>query len=98
MMKHQNDDFRNVQGYMKEKSIEKSRTAFKIRCEMIPEIKGNFKDRYRRIGGEEALKCHKCSTGEIESQSHCLVCPSWENIRNALEVNKLDAMVIFFQK
>ena len=39
MMKHQNDDFRIVQGYMKEKSIEKSRIAFKIRCEMIPEIK-----------------------------------------------------------
>ena len=65
MMKHQNDDFRNVQGYMKEKSIEKSRTSFKIRCEMIPEIKGNFKDRNRRKGGEEALKCQECSTGEI---------------------------------
>ena len=98
MEKHQNDDFRNVQGYMMEKSIEKSRIAFKIRCEMIPEIKGNFKDRYRRKGGEEALKCQECSTGEIESQSHCLVCPRWDTIRNGLELHKLDDMVIFFQK
>ena len=97
MMKHQNYDFRNVQGYMKEKSIEKSRIAFKIRCEMIPEIKWNFKYRYRRKGGEEALKCQQCSTGEIESQSHCLVCPRWESIINGLELHKLDDMVILFQ-
>ena len=65
---------------------------------MIPEIKGNFKDRYRRKGGEEALKCQECYTGEIESQSHCLVCPRWDTIRNGLELHKLDDMVIFFQK
>ena len=63
---------------------------------MIPEIKGNFKDCYRKMA--LALKCQECSTGEIESQSHCLVCPRWDNIMNGLELHKLDDMVIFFQK
>ena len=72
--------------------------ASKIRCEMVPEIKGNFKDRYRRKGGEEALKCEECSTGEIESQSHSLECPKWDSIRNGLELHKLEDMVTFFQK
>ena len=36
---------------MKGKSVDKCRMAFRIRCEMVKEIKGNYKDKYRRMGG-----------------------------------------------
>jgi hypothetical protein len=72
--------------------------AFRIRCEMVKEIKGNFKDKYRRKGGEEALKCDDCDCDQVETQSHCLVCPHWNDIRRGLELDKMDGMVTFFQR
>ena len=96
MLQHKDDDFTEVQEYMKGKSIENCRMSFKIRCEMVQDIKGNFKDKFRRKGGEEALSCKVC--GDIESQSHCVVCPQWQDIRSGLDVDKLSDLVIFFQK
>ena len=34
-----------VQGYMKEKSVDNCPMAFHRRCEMVKEVKGNFKDK-----------------------------------------------------
>ena len=70
--------------------------AFRIRCEMVPDIKGNYKDKYRRKGGEEAFLCKDCL--EIESQSHCVICPKWDNIRDGLQLMKMDDLVTFFQR
>ena len=98
-MEHiKDEDFSQVQDYLKQKSIENTRTAFKIRCSMVEDIKGNFKSKYRRNGGEEALLCQDCDCGEIQTQSHCLVCPKWEDIRTGLEMEKLEDVVKFFQK
>ena len=98
MMKHKEDNFKEVQDYMLDKNVEKSRMSFRIRCEMVPEVKGNFKDKYRRKGGEDALICNDCSNNEIQTQSHCIVCPKWDCIRSGLEMNKLDDLVIFSEK
>ena len=95
-VKHEN--FREVKGYMKGKSIESTRMAFKIRCEMVDEIKGNFKDKYKRNGGEEALQCQDCDCGQVQTQSHCLVCPGWEDIRTDLKLDQIDDLVKFFQR
>ena len=72
--------------------------AFRIRCEMVNDIKGNFKDKYRKKGGEEALKCDDCNQDQVQTQSHCLVCPHWEELRIGLDLGKIEGMVIFFQR
>ena len=96
MMLHKDDDFRQVQDYMKGKSVDNSRMAFRIRCEMVPDIKGNYKDKYRRKGGEEAFLGKDFL--EIESQSHCVICPKWDNIRDGLQLMKMDDLVTFFKR
>ena len=98
MMKHTDEDFSKPQDYLNEKSVENSRMAFRIRCEMVQDIRGNYKDKYRRQGGEIALECQDCLTNEIQTQSHCLICPRWEKLREGLELNKLEDMVKYFQK
>ena len=98
MEKVKDDDFSQVQEYLKGKSIENTRMAFKIRCNMVQDIKGNFTSKYKRLGGEEALLCQDCDCREIQTQSHCLVCPKWEEIRTGLELDKIEDVVKFFQK
>ena len=65
---------------------------------LVKEIKGNYKDKYRRMGGEQALKCDDCGGDQVQTQSHCLVCPHWDNIRGDLDLEKMDGMVTFFQR
>ena len=54
-MKHKDDNFKTEQSYILSKSVEQCRMAFRIRCEMVDEIKGNFKDKYRRRGERTRL-------------------------------------------
>ena len=98
MAKVKDEDFSQVKEYLKGKSIENTRMAFKIRCNMVQDIKGNFTSKYKRLGGEEALLCQDCDCREIQTQSHCLVCPKWEEIRTGLELDKIEDVVKFFQK
>ena len=44
------EDFIKVQDYFHDKSVENSRMAFRIRTEMVKEIPGNFKNKYRVRG------------------------------------------------
>ena len=93
------DDFNEVQDYFKDKSVEKARMAFKIRTHMVPDIPGNFKNKYRVRGTvSEGLACPYCTQGEIMTQSHCLACPEWSQLRGGLDFAKIDDVVIFFQK
>ena len=62
------------------------------------EIKGNFGFKYTRHGGEAALVCDNCDLRENETQSHCLVCPKWEDIRQGLDLSKIEEMATFFQR
>ena len=75
-----------------------SHLAFRIRCELVQEIRGNFKDKFRRKGGDEALLCTECPDREMEYQSHCVVCPGWTKLRSGLDLSKMEDLVIFFQK
>ena len=51
MKSHKDENFREVQGYMKGKSVENCRMAFRIRCEMVEDIRDNFTR--TRTGGRE---------------------------------------------
>ena len=55
------DDFREVQQYFGDKSVENTRMGFMIRTQMVPKIPGNFKNKYRVRGTErEGLVCTEC--------------------------------------
>ena len=94
-----NDDFRELQGYFDDKSVEKARMAFKIRSHMVPEIPGNFKNKFRGKGnGSDGLTCPYCTQGDIMTQDHCLTCTEWTQLRDGLDVTNIDDLVIFFRK
>ena len=43
MENFKDDDFTKFQPYMMEKSLQQARMSFKVRCQMVETIKGNFK-------------------------------------------------------
>ena len=68
---------------------------------MVNDIPGNFKNKYRRTKGlkdneDEGLACSYCGQG-IMTQSHCLICPAWEALREGLDLTTIDGMVTFFR-
>jgi hypothetical protein len=65
MKKHKNGDFSQPQNYMLGQVLTDCRMAFRIRCELVKDIKGNYKDKFKRLGGEDALKCDDCLKGNI---------------------------------
>ena len=67
--------------------------ALRVGCELVPEIRGNFKSKYRRQGGEEALLCPDC--GQIQTEGLCLVCKQWEGIRTGLDLIQIKDLVTF---
>ena len=93
------EDFSDVQEYFKEKSVENTRLAFKIRTQMVAEIPGNYKNKFRVKGTvKEGLVCMECQEGEIMSQSHCLTCTAWVELREGLDLTNIKDLVIFFRK
>ena len=106
-IKHQ--DFREMQSYMKDKSIDKYRSKFRLRTEMLLNFKDKFRSSYRTMekGQEEddpGLVCQDCqdeSPPARDSQVHCLVCPAWSHFREDLDmtdVRCLEDMVKYFQR
>ena len=93
------EDFRKVQDYFLDKSVENTRMAFRIRTEMVKEIPGNFKNRYRVRGTlTDGLICLECQEQTVMTQSHCLTCPAWTEMRNGLDLSKISDLVVFFRK
>ena len=88
--------FREMQGYFKDKSIENGRMSFRIRTQMLDEIPGNFKNKFKN--DKEKLKCNHCASDQIMTQSHCMDCSAWADIRNDLDLSKIDDLVKFFRK
>ena len=69
-----------LQEYFDDKSVANSRMSFKIRSQMVPEIPGNFKNRYKRKETErEGLVCEYCQEDQIMTQMHCLSCAAWSS-------------------
>ena len=75
-------DFREVQHY------------FMDRSPMLEEIPGNFKNKFKNE--KEKLKCQHCSEQQILTQSHCVECPAWTEIKKDLDLTKIEDMVIYF--
>ena len=72
---------KTVYEYMKGKSLHNCPMSFRIICELEEDIIGNVKDMYRKKGGEEGLLCEDCDNKVIQTQSHCLECPNWQEMR-----------------
>ena len=93
----QNEDFRDLQSYFDEKSIENGRMAFKICCQMVDNIPDNFKNKYKNKKHE--LICSHCTNNDqVMTQIHCLECSHWTDIRKDLDLSKIDDLVTFFQR
>ena len=90
------EDFKGTQSYFNDKSIENGRMAFRIRCQMVDKIPGNFKNKYRKE--TDKLKCNHCDMDTIMTQSHCMDCPAWSTIREDLDMTKIDDLVKFFRR
>ena len=106
-IKHQN--FTEMQPYLKDKSIDKCRTKFRLRTEMLEPFKDNFRSKYRTLerGQEEedpGLRYKNCQDSPPparDSQVHCLVCPAWSHLREDLDltdVRCIEDMVTYFQR
>ena len=90
-IKHCN--FQQMQEYFNEKNIENSRLKFKIRTKMLEKIPGNFKNKYKH--NKEGLKCRFCT--EDMTQGHCIICPGRIELREGLDMENLDDLVIYFK-
>ena len=90
------EDFKEAQKYLYDKSIENGRMAFKVRTQMIETIPGNFKNKYKKE--KEKLKCTHCTLEQEMTQSHCLDCPAWGEIKKDLDITNINDLVKFFQR
>ena len=90
------DDFKEPQKYMHFKSANTGRLAFKIRVKMVENIPANFKGKFKN--NSDGLICKHCTSGDILSQSHCLICPGWLEIRQGLDMEKLEDLTTFFTR
>ena len=91
-----NEDFTEVQNYFLDKSIENGRMSFKIRSQMLENIPGNFKNKFRL--DKEKLKCQYCKSDQVMTQSHCLECTAWKDIKKDLDLTKIEDLVKFFKE
>ena len=84
------EDFREAKQYLKDKSIENGRMAFRIRTQMSDKIPGNFKNKYKKE--QEKLKCSYCNLNQEMTQMHCL------DLRTDLDLKNINDLVKFFQR
>ena len=57
------EDFTEVQNYFNEKPIDNGRMSFKLRSQMLEDVPGNFKNKYKN--DKEKLKCQYCPEVEV---------------------------------
>ena len=84
------DDCRSMAGYMKTMALPDARMAFRIKSNMI-DLKANYKGKYR--GGD--YECDQCE-GEVETVTHCLVCPGYREERENKDLSNDDDLVKYF--
>ena len=93
------EEFNEVQHKFQVKSVENTRMAFRVRCHMVPDIPDNFKAKYRKKGPDSNVElfCKYCEEEVIMSQSHCMVCPAWTELREGLDLTNIMDMAKFFR-
>ena len=67
---------------------------------MVKEIPGYMKNKYKikdSSNVDSGLICKHCSDGVIMTQSHCMVCPAWEELRVGLDMTDIKDLVMFFR-
>ena len=89
----QNDNFKYLQKYFYDKEINKVRLKFKIRTQMVDNIPGNFKNKYKLSRSSNCLRCNVQL-----SQDHIKVCPGRTHLRRGLDLSKLDDLAIYFAR
>ena len=100
-----NEDYSKEQGYMHDKSVDRVRTQFRMRTEMMESFKDNFRAKHRTLerGEEErdpGLQCIYCKSTEHarDSQAHCLRCPAWSDLRTDLDLTFMEDLVTYFRR
>ena len=78
-------DTRKMQGYMKQKSLENSRTEFKWETNMI-ETRMNMKGKYEK----DKYQCPHCFLGiqpggSLETSDHLMVCSAYQDLREGID-------------
>ena len=102
MDKIRHEDFTKEQKYLNYRSIDSARTQMRVRLEMMETFKDNFRTKYRTLGrGEEdrdpGLLCDDCGQSR-DSQSHCVLCPAWQEARDRLDLTCIEDLVVYFQR
>ena len=69
---------------------------------MLETFKDNYRTKYRTLGrGEEdrdpGLLSSDCGQSR-DSQSHCLICPAWQEARERLDLSCIGDIVLYFQR
>ena len=70
--------------------------AFRIRSQMLDEIPGNYKNKYRK--DKDKIKCCHWTSDQVMTQSHCMDCSAWTEIRKDLDLTNIDDLVKFFRR
>ena len=83
---------------MEDRSIDRCRTKFRIRTEMMKTFKDNYRSKYMERGrGEEeedpGLQCKDCSEPHSPTLS-----PAWEDIRTGLHLEDIEDLVTYFRR
>ena len=91
----QHEDYREIQPYFKEKSVENTCFSFRIRTQLVPNIPGNFKNMFKN--NEAGLKCSHCEE-DVMTQLHCISCPGMTQMRDGLELSRIEDMVVYFRR
>ena len=68
----------------------------KIHSQMLENIPGNFKNKFRLE--KEKLKCQYCDSEQVMTQSHCLDCTAWTDIKKDLDLTHIEDLVKFFRR
>ena len=83
-----------MQEYFHGKSIAKT---IKVHSQNVEDKPGNVKEKYMKHS-EDGLLCTYCDSKLIMTQSHCLDCPAWSELRKGLDLSNITHMVEFFRK
>ena len=81
------------QTYLKQMDVSKARLNFKIRAQMTPTIKMNFKN--DPAFKNDVWMCDGCRSHQ-DTQKHVLSCSAYKDLRKNLDLDKENDLVEYF--
>ena len=79
--------------YMELKSLADVRSIFRVRTNMVEGFRGSFQNMHKNT----SLNCVGCGL-EVDYQAHSMECPSYDDLREGLDMDKDQDLVSFFRK